>query len=232
MEKISCEVARGLITEDFKGVISDEDKGKLENHCETCEKCRELHHKTMEAGEVVVVKHKVDKEELKRILEKRRKKKNRRIRISVTVGSVLLVLLIFYGITMRGWFTFFAKEDYGIATSYLQRTEDHPSIDDVKNAMELCKDQYSTLGYGTVLLSLEYNDEKSFNHIYDTDNCIVIDFSYLRLFDVEGSRNAKTGVNSTYAFLVEYDEEFMCWKLIGFQKREYIENKKDIYFAK
>lgn len=232
MENISCEKARGLVTEDFKGIILEEDKKKLEQHLEICDKCKEYHKRIMDSGEVVAVKYEADKDEIKRFYEKKRKRKNKRIRISVIVGSVLLVLVLFYGITMRGWLTFFASEDYGIATSYLQRTEDHPGYADVKTVMDLCKDQYSTMGYGTILLSLEYNDEKSFKADYETENCIVIDFSYIRLFDVEGSRNVKKGINRSFSFIGEYDEDFMCWKLIGFQKREYIENKKDIYYAK
>lgn len=181
----------------------------IKEHCKTCELCKI---KFYNFGNTQI---NLSDERIEQIIEENHEVEKRakiRKRITVVV-SVLLSLAMLFGIfsyiTIIGKNVFFASINYGVAETYTDSTPEHPSLDEVKIAVDKCKGYFERAGKGAVLLSLSYNDELTYSEGYE--DTIVMDVVYYRMFVSKGTNGKTNFINDTYAILVKHDTDNDVW---------------------
>lgn len=221
--KLTCKQAESLMLKQFDEEIKFLDFYRLRKHCKHCEMCK-LKLYSFESVELPK-----DEEIVQEALERNReidfiRKKKRVRRTLISSITVFVLTVVFLALTIySGQCTFFASVDYGVSESYEVRTDTHPSYYDVEKVMDKCKAAFPIAGCGTILTSLKYDDEHSFSKKDNTENMIVINFSYFRVFTNTTSSKDIFFSNSDYSYIAEFDDEYKEWRIIG----HYNFNKKD-----
>lgn len=215
MNNITCDEAKRLMNKIYDGEMTEEINQQIQHHCETCEDCR----KKFNEINTFADREKRVEEMNKEIKKNYRKKIRKRIIIITSIVLVISLFASFYLLVVSGKMTFIASVDYGVAETYTERTKDHPSFNDVKNAIDACKDNYSNLSSkGTILLSLAYNDKYTFNKKCNLDNVIAINFKYMKIFNSQKKGMSFGDTDESLIFLVKYDEDFQKWITYGYTK--------------
>lgn len=214
--RIDCNTAESYMTDIFAENYTRKQLHQVKKHCEKCELCRV---KFYNLGQTEID---LTEDELEYLLELNRGiylKKRFRKRLIIILSSIFTVLAIvglFYALIMAGRLTFFASVDYGVSSGYTESTKTHPSYDDVSESISLCKDYFSQIGKGSILLSLAYNDDLTYSEGYE--NCIIIDFSYYRMFAVKFSSGKSNFTRSDLSFVIAKDGD-------DFEIKGYIKTK-------
>lgn len=224
MNNITCEEAKRLMNKIYDGEMTEEINQQIQDHCKTCENCRRMYNEINTFAD-----HEKRVEEInKEIKTISRKKLKKRIIIISSIVLVIALFCSFYILVVSGKLTFLTSVDYGVAETYTERTDQHPSFKDVEDAMDACKDNFSNLSSrGTILLSLNYNDKYTFNKKCNLENVIVINFKYLKVFNSTKKGMQIGDTDDTQVFLVKYDEDFQRWVTYGYAKvQQLIESEK------
>lgn len=218
---ISCEDAKKLMAKALKRKATHKEKRELVQHCKKCDVCNALYYNLLDPYP------NIEPEVFNKILEenkavKKRKKILKSIIISfVSVLLVFCILLTSYLLIINGKATFFAEKDYKNAFTYSQKTNEHPSFQQVDRVMQACEKFFNVIGKGCVLLSLRYNPELTYNVEKGYGDCIVIDFSYYRVFSVEGSSGSSFFYNDELSFVCE------SLKYLRYEKTRSNQNEKN-----
>lgn len=199
--KISCEEAKILMEKRFRNRATDKDKAKIKKHCENCEMCKVLFYNLQDTNP------NISDAALNSILDDnkdvtRRRKIRKRIIISCSAVIVLVAIFITSFIFLdKGKVVYFADVDYGNSSIYAKSTNNHPSYEEVQNAMKASKYFFNEIGSGCILTSLRYNPTLTYNEKKGYDKAIVVDFSYIRVYPVNGSTNSYFTNNDNLSFV-------------------------------
>lgn len=216
MIKINCQQAEEIMENVFKGKAVFQDFKVLEKHCKKCDVCKAKYY-TFQKTDVDT-----ESEGFKNAVKKNKKvdKSRKRRIIIISLISIILILSILIisavVIIKQGRMTAFASVDYGVSETFNTSNDEHPYFGEVQEAMSLCKDYFSVVGKGTILLSLKYNDKYSYNKEMGFEDTIIIDFSYYRVFYTKGS-SGKTGfVRDDLSFVVKKSSRTGYWSVRQF----------------
>lgn len=219
--KISCDEAKQLMEKYFRRKTSAKESKRLINHCESCELCRVLFYNLNDTNP------NISEEEFEKILKdnidvaKRRKLRKKIIIISSVITIFLAFVITSFIFLQYGKVTYFANIDYSNSQTFYDSTSEHPSYEEIKQAMNICKRYFREIGKGCVLTSLRYNPELTYNKSKGYEDAIVIDFSYTRLYPVEGSTNSFFTPNDTLSFI------YIPKRIISFEQTRGLNNKKE-----
>ena len=190
--KNDCSVVKDLIPLYTEGLVSSETKEFIDEHCQSCNKCKELIEAVAASydGQTADVNDNEKEIIWNEIAGKeRRKKKVKYIILSSTAVLLILSTVVIYSFFIRGntWFT---KYDL----TYTEQTinQSNFSENDINAAAEEVKQFFKNNFGGCVLLRLSYNEENTLDREWHPEypEAIIFESDYYMLKEpVAGDMN-------------------------------------------
>lgn len=219
--RISCDEAKLLMEKYFRNKTTPKEEAKIIKHCESCDVCKVLFYNLQDTNPNICESAFNTILSDNKDVTKRRKIRKRIIIIS-SIALVLIGLIITSFIFLQnGKVTYFANIDYGNTQTYFESTPEHPSYEEIKQATRLSKLYFREIGPGCILTSLRYNPDLTYNESKGYGDSIVIDFSYIRVYPVDGSTNSFFTNNDTLSFIYVPEQS------ITFEQTRGLKNEKN-----
>ena len=210
--KNDCSVVKDLIPLYAEGLVSEETKEFIYEHCQSCEKCKGLLDTIADFSDS---KETIDDRKEKMwndIANKERKKKRKRyILLSFGVLTLILVTVYIYSFVIKGN-TWFAEYDYTYTEQTIKQSKF--SENDIHAAAEEVKRYFKNNFEECVLLRLSYDEELTLDKTYypEYTELMVFESDYYMLKEpVAGDSNH---MKRNWHWIVIHDSDGK-WKVVS-----------------
>lgn len=179
--KHDCSVVKDLIPLYTEGLVSSETKDFVDEHCESCEKCRSLLGAIAESSDHPEANDAKKEKIWNEIAIKERKKKTRKyVLLSFTAVLLLLASVFIYSFLIKGntWFTQYDN-------TYTQKTSAQSDFgeEDIHTAAEEVRQYFHNNFGGCVLLRLSYDEAHTLDREWHAEypQAIIFESDYYML---------------------------------------------------
>ena len=217
--KNDCSVVKDLIPLYAEGLVSEETKEFIYEHCQSCEKCKGLLDTIADFSDS---KETIDdrKEKMWNDIANKERKKKRKRYILLSLGALTLILatVYIYSFHVKGN-TWFMQYEPGISSTYNNsanlKNYSHPSKDEVEEAAKAVQDYFKNNFGGAVMFRLSYDEsytiDKKRHEYYPNAIVFSSDFYYLYEPGFSNGSHEQKG----FTWWVDYDTSLNQWKVVS-----------------
>lgn len=180
--KNDCSVVKDLIPLYTEGLVSSETKEFIDEHCQSCEKCKKLLEAIVDSSDgQETTDYKKEKIWNEIASKEGRKKKVKYIILSFAAIFLILSAVFIYSFGIKGntWFT-----KYDFTYTEQTRNQSNFSENDINAAAEAVKQYFKNNFGGCVLLRLSYDEENTLDQKYHREYpeaiCFTSDYYMLK----------------------------------------------------
>ena len=217
--KNDCSVVKDLIPLYAEGLVSEETKEFIYEHCQNCEKCKGLLDTIADFSDSKETTDYKKEKMWNNIANKERKKKRKRyILLSFTVVTIILAVVYIYSFRVKGN-TWFMQYEPGISSTYNNsanlKNYSHPGKDEVEEAAKAVQDYFKNNFGGAVMFRLSYDEsytiDKKRHEYYPNAIVFSSDFYYLYEPGFSNGSHEQKG----FTWWVDYDTSLNQWKVVS-----------------
>ena len=209
--KNDCSVVKDLMPLYAEGLVGEETKEFIYEHCQTCEKCKGLLNTVADFSDSSASNDYKKEKIWNEIASKERKKKKRKY-IFGALGMILFVCIIVfvYSFWIKGntWFT-----EYEYTYTQITTEKSNFSENDIRAAGEEVKRYFQNNFDGCVLLYLSYDEETTINQGDYPETIVFVSDYYMLREPVAGDMNR---MRKNWRWIVSFDKSFNEWKVIDY----------------